>query len=237
MGGGEPITALLISIAYFLDPHSARRQLFNPDDYNYQAGTKERLFESPQEVTWDKGSSGLVFYTDAQYWASLKSDEERNCDDWDVDMSTYYKDGKPDLDGSHLMEMREQDNLKQGISKQKSVFKKRIPKTFIRNELALVKNSSLRTNTSAPKKKFNASFLTFVKGSGDTASASSGSKKIKKDKDSFIANQFAQKVMEKHGWKKGLGLGAKNSGIKNAIDGEVEGQSHRAGFGYKESFR
>ena len=160
--GESPLPLFLfISIAYFLDPHSARRQLFNPDDYNYQAGTKERLFESPQEVTWDKGSSGLVFYTDAQYWASLKSDEERNCDDWDVDMSTYYKDGKPDLDGSHLMEMREQDNLKQGISKQKSVFKKRIPKTFIRNELALVKNSSLSTNTSARKKKFNASFLTF----------------------------------------------------------------------------
>ena len=43
--------------------------------------------------------------------------------------------------------------------------------------------------------------------------------------------------MEKHGWKKGLGLGTKNSGIKSAIDGEMEGQSHRAGFGYKESFR
>ena len=45
------------------------------------------------------------------------------------------------------------------------------------------------------------------------------SKFLKKDKDSFIANQFAQKEMEKHGWKKGLGLGAKNSGIKKAIDG------------------
>ena len=64
------------------DPHSARRQLFNPDDYQYQPGTKERLFEEEQEVTWDKGSSGLVFYTDAQYWHAKKADEERNCDDW-----------------------------------------------------------------------------------------------------------------------------------------------------------
>ncbi len=29
---------------------------------------KERLFEEPLEVQWEKGGSGLVFYTDAQYW-------------------------------------------------------------------------------------------------------------------------------------------------------------------------
>ena len=35
----------------------------NIDDLNDQPGTKERLFEEKMEVTWDKGSSGLVFYT------------------------------------------------------------------------------------------------------------------------------------------------------------------------------
>ena len=29
---------------------------------------KERLYEEELEVVWDKGSSGLVFYTDASYW-------------------------------------------------------------------------------------------------------------------------------------------------------------------------
>ena len=37
-------------------------------DISQQPGTKERLFEEEMEVTWDKGSSGLVFYTDAQVW-------------------------------------------------------------------------------------------------------------------------------------------------------------------------
>ena len=42
---------------------SARRVVDNIDDLNDQPGTKERLFEEKMEVTWDKGSSGLVFYT------------------------------------------------------------------------------------------------------------------------------------------------------------------------------
>eukprot|EP00741_Cyanophora_paradoxa_P014652 tig00020816_g14132.t1 len=47
----------------------------------------EYLYEEPTEVTWDKGSSGLVFYTDACKWDELvrgeKEDRER--DDWDLD--------------------------------------------------------------------------------------------------------------------------------------------------------
>ena len=30
--------------------------------------TKERLFEEELEVVWEKGGSGLVFYTDASHW-------------------------------------------------------------------------------------------------------------------------------------------------------------------------
>ena len=33
-----------------------------------QERSKERLYEEELEVVWDKGSSGLVFYTDASYW-------------------------------------------------------------------------------------------------------------------------------------------------------------------------
>ena len=39
---------------------SARRVVGNIEDLNDQPGTKERLFEEKMEVTWDKGSSGLV---------------------------------------------------------------------------------------------------------------------------------------------------------------------------------
>lgn len=33
-----------------------------------QERSKERLFEEEIELKWEKGGSGLVFYTDAQYW-------------------------------------------------------------------------------------------------------------------------------------------------------------------------
>lgn len=48
------------------------------DDVTSQERSKERLFEEEVELKWEKGGSGLVFYTDAQYWqeeeggASLK---------------------------------------------------------------------------------------------------------------------------------------------------------------------
>ena len=33
-----------------------------------QERTKERLYEEELEVVWEKGGSGLVFYTDSAYW-------------------------------------------------------------------------------------------------------------------------------------------------------------------------
>ena len=38
----------------------------------FQGRTKERLFEEEMEVVWEKGGSGLVFYTDASHWHSLE---------------------------------------------------------------------------------------------------------------------------------------------------------------------
>lgn len=35
------------------------------------------------------GGSGLVFYTDAQFWEAQEEDH----DDWDVDMEGYYVEG------------------------------------------------------------------------------------------------------------------------------------------------
>lgn len=36
--------------------------------YVMQERTRERLFEEEMEVVWEKGGSGLVFYTDASFW-------------------------------------------------------------------------------------------------------------------------------------------------------------------------
>lgn len=57
-----------------------------------------RLFEEEQEVVWEKGGSGLVFYTDAQVWDEAEGDfDAKTSDDWDIDMSAYYINGKYNL--------------------------------------------------------------------------------------------------------------------------------------------
>ena len=64
------------------------------DDVDCQGRTKERLFENKIELKWEKGGSGLVFYTDAAYWDRLNGDfDEQTADDWDVDMGIYEKGG------------------------------------------------------------------------------------------------------------------------------------------------
>ncbi|KAG7242221.1 hypothetical protein INR49_024267 [Caranx melampygus] len=58
------------------------------DDVTSQERSKERLYEEEIELKWEKGGSGLVFYTDAQYWQEEEGDfDEQTADDWDVDMS------------------------------------------------------------------------------------------------------------------------------------------------------
>ena len=65
------------------------------DDVDCQGRTKERLYENKIELKWEKGGSGLVFYTDAAYWESLSGDfDEQTADDWDVDMNIYEKGGE-----------------------------------------------------------------------------------------------------------------------------------------------
>lgn len=48
-----------------------RHEQFYDDPANYEKN-KERLFEEKIELKWEKGGSGLVFYTDAQYWKQLE---------------------------------------------------------------------------------------------------------------------------------------------------------------------
>lgn len=77
------------------EPEDWERHEALHDDVDCQARTKERLFENKIELKWEKGGSGLVFYTDAAYWDSLSGDfDEQTADDWDIDMSIYEKGGE-----------------------------------------------------------------------------------------------------------------------------------------------
>lgn len=67
------------------------------DNVTEQERAKERLYEEEQEVTWEKGGPGIVWYTDACRWKEDEGDfDEQTADDWDVDVGVYYRDGDGD---------------------------------------------------------------------------------------------------------------------------------------------
>ncbi|KAM9353350.1 G patch domain-containing protein 3 [Symphorus nematophorus] len=86
------------------------------DDVTSQERSKERLFEEEIELKWEKGGSGLVFYTDAQYWQEEEGDfDEQTADDWDVDMSVYYDKDGGDMDARDYVRMRYEKRLREGV--------------------------------------------------------------------------------------------------------------------------
>ncbi|XP_078489738.1 G patch domain-containing protein 3 [Ciona intestinalis] len=92
-----------------------RHEAFH-DDVTSQERCKERLFEEDIELKWEKGGSGLVFYTDAQYWKEDEGDfDEETADDWDVDVSEYYN-GDGDRDAKQIQLMREEKRFREGTS-------------------------------------------------------------------------------------------------------------------------
>ncbi|KAM3615004.1 uncharacterized protein V6R79_022044 [Siganus canaliculatus] len=86
------------------------------DDVTSQERSKERLYEEEIELKWEKGGSGLVFYTDAQYWQEEEGDfDEQTADDWDVDMSVYYDKDGGDMDARDSVRMRYEKRLREGL--------------------------------------------------------------------------------------------------------------------------
>ncbi|KAG1932338.1 G patch domain-containing protein 3 [Pimephales promelas] len=86
------------------------------DDVTSQERSKERLYEEEIELKWEKGGSGLVFYTDAQFWQEEEGDfDEQTADDWDVDMSVYYDRDGGDMDSRDYVRMRSETRLREGL--------------------------------------------------------------------------------------------------------------------------
>uniref|UniRef100_A0A8V5H9J4 Uncharacterized protein n=1 Tax=Melopsittacus undulatus TaxID=13146 RepID=A0A8V5H9J4_MELUD len=86
------------------------------EDVTKQDRVEERLFEEEIELKWEKGGSGLVFYTDAQYWQEQNGDfDEQTADDWDVDMSIYYDKDGGDKDARDSVQMRLEQRLRDGL--------------------------------------------------------------------------------------------------------------------------
>lgn len=94
-----------------------RFESLHDDPYNMDRATNHSLkYENKIELKWEKGGSGLVYYTDEQFWRereSVRKDEffdEPSSFDWDVDMQHYSDDeglayggpGGPDLDRKQI---------------------------------------------------------------------------------------------------------------------------------------
>ena len=82
-------------------------------------------------MVWEKGGSGLNFYTDAQFWKEREGDfDEKTSDDWDVDMNVYYeKNTTHDKDAVDSVEMRKSDFLREGKHNE-SLFRKKNSSNF-----------------------------------------------------------------------------------------------------------
>uniref|UniRef100_A0A8R1XND7 G-patch domain-containing protein n=1 Tax=Onchocerca volvulus TaxID=6282 RepID=A0A8R1XND7_ONCVO len=96
------------------------------DDVTEQERTKSRKYETEQEVTWEKGGPGLVWYTDSFFWNELEEGIDSDwkwVDDWDIDYSIYYDRKDGDLDAKQSVEMMEDQKLESGEVVH-SVFKK-----------------------------------------------------------------------------------------------------------------
>ncbi|NXQ34887.1 GPTC3 protein, partial [Alaudala cheleensis] len=86
------------------------------EDVTQQERVRERLFEEEIELKWEKGGSGLVFYTDAQFWQEQDGDfDEQTADDWDVDMSIYYDRAAGDRDARDALRMRLEQRRREGL--------------------------------------------------------------------------------------------------------------------------
>lgn len=66
------------------------------------------------QVTWEKGGSGLVWYTDSFFWNELEGTDTdwKWVDDWDVDYSIYYDQKTGDLDAKQSVGMMEDQKLR-----------------------------------------------------------------------------------------------------------------------------
>ncbi|XP_048582833.1 uncharacterized protein LOC5512880 [Nematostella vectensis] len=86
------------------------------DDVDSQGRTKERLFENEIELKWEKGGSGLVWYTDAAFWKQQEEADfdEETVDDWDVDMGIYEEEGGGDKDAKDLLQKRLEKQWRSG---------------------------------------------------------------------------------------------------------------------------
>ncbi|KHJ46848.1 g-patch domain protein [Trichuris suis] len=177
------------------------------EDCGKQERLNERLYEDEMEIVWEKGGPGLVFYTDAFHWSQQETDTDAKwADEWDVDMSVYYK--KPgdydvgDKDAKDMLEMRRSQRIANG-QESDSVFQQPNTSGEFEKKVRPVRREDESSD-------FFGSFEKHTKGIG-------------------------RRLLQKHGWKEGTALGRRGTSVPVAIDMMLTAQSPREklGVGYR----
>ncbi|XP_074161793.1 G patch domain-containing protein 3 [Sminthopsis crassicaudata] len=216
------------------------------EDVTGQERTTERLFEEEIELKWEKGGSGLVFYTDAQYWQEEEGDfDEQTADDWDVDMSIYYDRDGGDKDARDSVQMRLEQRLRDGL--EDSTFEQHTKgigrKVMERQGWAEGLHDGLKNSSVVSHQVV--SFEHHTKGIGRKMMEQQGWAEGLRDglkNSSVVSHQvgsferhtkgIGRKVMERQGWAEGQGLGSNCSGVAEALDNDGQNPKCKRGLGY-----
>ena len=91
------ISTFIIDRSHANGQAEARFEGYVPEwgDLEQQSGTKNITYEDEVELVWEKGGSGLNFYTDAAYWKAQEGDfDEKTADMRDVKTRGVFEVGK-----------------------------------------------------------------------------------------------------------------------------------------------
>lgn len=187
------------------------------EDVTEQDRTKPKLYEREEEVTWEKGGPGLVWYTDSLYWDQTEKGTDtdwRWTDDWDVDFSVYYEKGSGDVDARAAVDMIRHKALESG-AEDPSVFQKK-PDA-----------EGLASNRRQRKRRNSDSAL-------DCSSRRGGKMGIFEAHTKGVGGRY----LLKYGWKPGTGVGRVSQGrpapvAVDLLDEGAQSSKDRFGFGYR----
>ncbi|KRZ28964.1 G patch domain-containing protein 3 [Trichinella pseudospiralis] len=194
-----------------------RHEAFH-DDPGKQDRLKETLYEEEMEIVWEKGGPGLVFNTDAFQRSQAENDtDEKWADQWDIDMSAYYAEGREeydsaDKDAKDSLEIRRMAMIQSGQLSD-SVFKKPNQKETVNsNRNKNSKKSAIEESLDRMKESEFGAFEKYTKGIG-------------------------LKLLRKQGWKEGSGLGKTGQGSALPVALEMlenaQAGKEKAGFAYR----
>lgn len=186
---------------------------------------RERHFEQKTEVVWEKGGPGLVWHMDLNYWEQFEEEAEREVDDWDVDFEEGDFRSNPVLKDDYRTFYKKDECLKKPYSRSK--VKSNFHDEW--NSISVYATPIIEDFDDQTSKKANI----FRQPKIDS--------KLKKSKNKSdgkmgcfeeYSNHYGSKIMKKHGWKKGKGLGQSGDGIKDAILADGQFSSDKRGVGY-----